>query len=717
MEANNIVLSKENEKISKKAKSSIPIQEEILENNTNIEQSDIVNNTFPQNQNIFQEYPAQNSKSVKFDINNITEIPLKGSYNLRYSDTINYDNLKDNVKDIIFDPKYKDEKRSKSAYSKKSFREKFESMKLKVPEIKKWNCDPTAEIIIHNLEQKIDILTYENFLLTRKIKELITHNKELQLNISQNILLIKTEEQLNNDNYKINENKINNKNKKKAGSDKNKEKEKEKGKGKDIDLSKQINNLKDENNKLKRSNENLAENNMELNKIINELKKELQLNQIKYEEDMENNRIFFEKKIAEQNEIIEELNNNNIHNNIINDNINNDEKMKDYNNIKCSISFNNNENNDAQNISASFDMNKYLINEEQYRQLLEENERLHKRLRNLLSIEDGDINKSSISFQENNNIDNINNNQNLINNTNISNNDLIVENKLLKQKIKSLNMELNKVTLENNQYILKLQEKINQKESKNIENVKKVDNINNNIDNKKEEEKELDKLLNEILLININPDDEESQKMISTLQNIKNNDKKRISQCLIINNKLKSLSEENNLLHNQLLSLQKGNKDNNLNLNMNMNSTDHNCFCKSQNNESYDYLINALKIKDEIIIKYKEKNDDNENKYKQLMIENSKLRENNKNRNRINDYNFIPKNIKMNSLRTERAEGLEDYLLDKIVNNQKEVLGERAPRFEENNNFMSKSLYEKNERMNKKYKNYHYRERSTNDYE
>ena len=158
MEAKNIIKSKEKEYNSKNAKSSIPIQKEILENNINFEQLDINNNTYPQNQNSLQEYSIQNPKSVKFDINNITEIPIKDSYNLRYSNTINYDNLNDNVKDIIFDPKYKSEKRSKSAYSKKSFREKFESMKLKVPVIKKWNCDPTAEIIIHNLEQKIDIL-------------------------------------------------------------------------------------------------------------------------------------------------------------------------------------------------------------------------------------------------------------------------------------------------------------------------------------------------------------------------------------------------------------------------------------------------------------------------------------------------------------------------------------------------------------------------------
>ena len=41
----------------------------------------------------------------------------------------------------------------------------------------------------------------------------------------------------------------------------------------------------------------------------------------------------------------------------------------------------------------------------------------------------------------------------------------------MKQKIKSLNMELNKVTLENNQNLLKSQEQINRKESKNIENL------------------------------------------------------------------------------------------------------------------------------------------------------------------------------------------------------------------------------------------------------
>ena len=692
----------------------------VQEEQINMKSSDInFESTYP-NQNSISK---NNKKLVKFDENNFMTIPLTETYNLRYSSNRNtFNDLEDNVKDILFDPKYS-EKRSKSAYSKKSFREKFESMKLKVPEIKKWNCDPTAEVIIHNLELKIDILTYENFLLTKKIKELVRNNKELQLNLSQNILMLKTEKIMNEENMRTHpfKNNINNK-------------KKDKFKDKDVDFYKEINKLKDENYKLKNTNKNLLENNNELNKIIEELKNEIKLNNIKFEDELNNNKIFFEKKLSEQIEKNNELNNiinNNNYNNIMNNNDNND-------------NYNVNDNIDEQNINNyNYDLNKYLMNEElQYKKLLEENEQLHKQLRQLLSIEDDDINKFSDSFHDNNNNNknfiyspikennlqfnsiNKNNNLNNINNNNVQE-DLINENYILKQKIKALNNELNKVTFENNQKLLKIQQKINENELKNkIEKEKgKEFNKDNNENNNKDEE--LDKILNDTLL-NINPEDEESKKMMTTVENMKNNDKKRISQCLIINNKIKSLSEENNLLHSQLLSLQKVNKFKNVNDLNNLNNINelskgyntfnnpHFCLCKNGNNESYDYLINALKIKDEIIIKYKEKNDDNENKYKALIIENSKLKElkeyNNK---KNNNYNYPEKDIKINSMRRERAEGLEDYLLGKIVNNQKEVLGERAPRFYENNyKYMSNSMQvpnNKNNNMNNRINNYHYR--------
>jgi hypothetical protein len=236
--------------------------------------------------------------------------------------------------------------------------------------------------------------------------------------------------------------------------------------------------------------------------------------------------------------------------------------------------------------------------------------------------------------------------------------------------------------------------------------------------NQSNKEEELDKLLNEILMWNVNDEDEENKKMIDTLEKIKNNDKRRISQCMIINNKIKSLYEENNLLHNQLLSLQKeANESKSLNDNLNKidNKNAQICFCRKGNNESFDYLINALKIKDNIIIKYKEKNDENEYKYKQLIIENSKLKENNK-----DDSAFIKKDIERNPKKRERAVGLEDYLLDKIVTNQRRVLGERAPNFYENK-IMSRSMQYQEENndyiMYNRYNNYHYRKTKRDNYE
>ena len=682
------------------SKSSIKIPEQNLNNNINNDLNEN-NNIISDNRIASQTSDSQNQKFVKFGIENI---PLKNTYNLRYCSTDTYKNSNDNIEDIIFAPKYNGDIRSKSTYSKKSFREKFESMKLKVPIIKKWNCDPTAEVIINNLEKKIDILTYENFLLTKKIKKLINNNKELQLSLSQNILLSKTDELIKYENSYIKKIPNNNNLKNKKKINKNSEKEK------DVEPYQEINKLKDENDKLKKSNENLAENNMKLNKIIIDLRKEIQSNKDKFKEELENNKNIFEQKCSEKN---------NESNNI--------------NNINGNNKFYNDEKNENQN-NSSFDMNKYLINEKLYKQLILENEQLHKKLRALLSIDDNDNIKTSNSFPDYNSNNNnryllytpINENNiqlNSINNSNINNNlknkkqseDLIIENNLLKQKINSLNMELNKVNFEHNQKLLKIQEKLSEKE-KNLEN--KIQEDIGKMHNQSNKEEQLDKLLNEILMWNSNDEDEENRKMIDTLEKIKNNDKRRISQCMIINNKIKSLYEENILLHNQLLSLQKeANESKSLNDNLNKidNKNAQICFCRKGNNESFDYLINALKIKDNIIIKYKEKNDENENKYRQLIIENSKLKENNNNEN-----NFIKKDIKRNPKKRERAEGLEDYLLDKIVANQRRVLGERAPNVYENK-IMSRSMQyqEENDDYIKynRYNNYHYRKTRRDNYE
>ena len=636
-------------------------------------------------------------KPIKFDINSITEIPIKTSCNLRYGDN-GYNDLDPQTKKIINDPKYADEKRSKSAFSKKSYREKYEGLKIKIPTNREWNRDPTAEVIIHNLEQKIDILTYENFLLSKKLREIENANKELKLNISHNLMVMKAEQEMNNEeNIKHNfKNEFNIKNQDK----KNKKNKKEKNE-KDVDLFEEINKLKDENNRLRLSNQNLAENNAELNQTIELLKNQNNLNKENKENKDEDNH--------KENNIKNNIQDRQNKNNIINVNNNN-------------LDINNNEDAkipDEQNNSV-FDINKYLLSEEKYHELIEENELLHKKLRSLLLI-DGDSkldfkNTNLIFKKYNNNIENKETKNN-------KNEELAKENNSLKQKIKSLNSELNKMAVEYNRKILLIQERLDEYELKQKQNlINEKNKININEREKKEREEELDEILNETLLImGRNQDDSESKKMIDTIKNIKNEQKKRISQCLIINNKLKSLLQENSQLQNQLLLSKKENEMinntnsnyNNMN-NINNNATNpHICFCGTGN-----FSVNALKIRDEMIIKYKDKIDENNEIMK---LTQSSYNSNTSNIKRKNESNYTEKdNSSSNKMKKERNDGFEDYLLGKIVNNQKEVLGERAPRFYENNNinnnkYAPKSMQYEDNKNNRYNNNYHYRKRIMED--
>ena len=636
-------------------------------------------------------------KPIKFDINSITEIPIQTSCNLRYGDN-GYNDLDPQTKKIINDPKYADKKRSKSAFSKKSYREKYEGLKIKIPTNREWNRDPTAEVIIHNLEQKIDILTYENFLLSKKLREIENANKELKLNISHNLMVMKAEQEMNNEeNIKHNlKNEFNIKNQDK----KNKKNKKEKNE-KDVDLFEEINKLKDENNRLRLSNQNLAENNAELNQTIELLKNQNNLNKENKENKDEDNH----KENNIENNIQDRQNKNNIinvNNNNLNINNNEDAKIPDEQN------------------NSVFDINKYLLSEEKYHELIEENELLHKKLRSLLLI-DGDSkldfkNTNLIFKKYNNNIENKETKNN-------KNEELAKENNSLKQKIKSLNSELNKMAVEYNRKILLIQERLDEYELKQKQNlINEKNKININEREKKEREEELDEILNETLLImGRNQDDSESKKMIDTIKNIKNEQKKRISQCLIINNKLKSLLQENSQLQNQLLLSKKENEMinntnsnyNNMN-NINNNATNpHICFCGTGN-----FSVNALKIRDEMIIKYKDKIDENNEIMK---LTQSSYNSNTSNIKRKNESNYTEKdNSSSNKMKKERNDGFEDYLLGKIVNNQKEVLGERAPRFYENNNinnnkYAPKPMQYEDNKNNRYNNNYHYRKRIMED--
>ena len=498
--------------------------------------------------------------------NNMELIPLNKKYNLRYGDNYTYNDLEDSIKNIINNPKYS-MKRCKSAYSKKSVKEKFEEMKLKVPKIKNWNCDPTAEIIIRNLEQKVDILSHENFLLTKKLKDILLNNKELKLDLSQKMLLLKTEQEMKNNE-------------------------------KDIDIYKNLNLLKTENEKLKI--------------ITEDLKNERDLYKEKYND--------FVKR---QQQLIIQFDNEKYPNDNQNENI--DENIQ----------------------------KKFIVKNDNFEHdlLLNENENLHHQLQKLLVIEEENDDENNIDINNiNDNIENNNDNE-FINKKNL----------LLKEKINHLTDQLDIVKKQKNIEINNLIEKIKLLESQLIFN----ENNNKNLT-------ELDKILNECILLYINAEDDEAKQIIATVQNIKNIDKKRLSQCVIINSKLKTLIDENNFLHNQMLSVK-----------------------NDINKKTYDHLIKELKEKDKIIEKYK---------------------------SRIN----LEKSLKPSF----------DYFVEKIVNNQKEVLGERAPRFDmsksqqfyydnntsneskEKSGYGSGYYYIKNvnNQNYQNYNNYHYKSKKINEY-
>ena len=301
------------------------------------------------------------------------------------------------------------------------------------------------------MEQKIDILTYENFLLSKKLREIENNNKELKLNISQNLLLMKAEQEMNNEqNKKKNfKDEMNLKNKENIENKKIKKNKKDK-KEKDVDLFEEINREKDENDRLRLSNQNLAENNAELNKVIETLKNEINLNKENVDDNYNNQKYNINSEMIDNNN--EKFNNNNEQVEK-NPNINLDENIININNDNNLAKIINNSEEkkmrDEQN-NSEVDMNKYLQSEEQYHDLIEENELLHKKLRSLLSIEkDPNINlKNSISKTEN--INNIS----LKNKNDSQKDDMAKENYILKQKIRAINREINRMKVENNRNII-----------------------------------------------------------------------------------------------------------------------------------------------------------------------------------------------------------------------------------------------------------------------
>ena len=120
--------------------------------------------------------------------------------------------------------------------------------------------------------------------------------------------------------------------------------------------------IKDENIKLRKRNEVLSEDNVGLNKIIEELNNNKKLIKIKYNEEIQRykNLLNSDKKI--------------INNKTVNKDIN-----EKYSNIKIN------------NLNSKIDMDKYLLNRGEYMDILDENEKLHQKLKSLLSVNEDNI--------------------------------------------------------------------------------------------------------------------------------------------------------------------------------------------------------------------------------------------------------------------------------------------------------------------------------------
>ena len=537
------------------------LSNEINIDNLNNENKDCINinfNTLNQNNN--ESIQIEKKELDQKEVSNLLSVK---SYKYIFND------LNDNIKEIINAPKYNSLKRSKSDYSNKSLKENFQIKNLKIPSVKysKYETkDPTTKIIIRNLEQKIEILEYENNLLKKKFKDLNSNNKELGVNSTNKILLINNDKKLNFE--------------------------------KDDDLHQEIIKVKNENNKLKKENEILSADNIGLIKIIEDFQNDIQIQSI--------------EKIEKSQNLLKKMNNDILieeHRRI---------NQRDKNQINESI-------------NPNLELN--LLFQEEYNQLLDENKELKLKLQNLLSID-----------KENN----LNNN-----NDNISILELINENLSLKEKIDELNNKINEINNEQNSKIKAKYEEFNS-------------NLitNNEEKNKLNENKDLEILFNEIILMGVKQDDEDTNNIINKIQNIRDINEKRKSQCLIIKNKLKLLYEENALLRNKLLS----EWNNDL-----INKNKMNCFCN--NNISYEYLIKLLKKKDKIIQKCKDKEEENELKNKKLMEENIKLMEIFNNKEEENTIN--------NNIKYKINNRFDDYSEEKII--QEQPIFRNSEEFFENN--------------------------------
>ena len=553
------------------------------------------------------------------------------------------------------------------------------NMKLK-PNIPPRNkiSDPVSDIKFSKLQQHIDSLKYENFVLNKKNKELNKKNDDLIFKIkseTQNnkIEMMKLNEQLSSD-------KINLKQKdEEIFKLKEKLKNIEENNNNDFNQKNQENiDLIKENEKLKLNQKKLYESIMNLEKDLKHYKNEL--NKVKSEyskakedemKELMSKNIYYKKndELNDENEFlkneINQLKNDNDQlSKQIRDNANKDqmEYQKELDYQKKMM-----ENKLKEQIEKIYDEQR-LIMELKIKTLEEKNEDLKYKIQELKkeknkSADDAlvieEIKKQNVSLKdessclklqiqlkqsENDRLNKIyKENINLIG-------ELNTENNRLKEKINLLSNKLKEVSTNN---LTEMTEARN-----------KIALLSSKAQSYDEQDNTFDKIFSEILLDDENTNtnkNEESKNMISAINQMPQGYNKRISQYKFMASRLKKLYEEKAVLNAKLENLEIENKkfkeQSNIFKNMEQN-----------NNESYEYLIKELEKKDSELIYYKEVVNDREIRFKQVMKENENINA---------KCNALEKDLKQILENRDKINKL-DFLVGKIVENQKKFFGNEA---------------------------------------
>jgi len=552
------------------------------------------------------------------------------------------------------------------------------NMKIK-PNIPSRNkiADPVSDIQLKKLQQKIDSLKYENFVLNKKNKELNKKNEDLIFKINSDIQNNKKEMMKLNELLSLD--KINLK-------QKDEEIVKLKEKLNNLEVNKNDFSQKNQENiELIKENEKLKINQKKLYETITNLEKDLKL----YKNEL--NKVNSEYSMAKEDKMKELMSKNIYYKK-------NDELNEENEYLKNEI---NKLKNDNDQLSKKIRDNANKNQLEYQKELDNEKEMMENKLKEQLEKiydEQRVIMDLKIKTLEEKNEDLKYKIQELKKDKNKSaDNDLIIEEikkqnaslkdessclKLQIQLKQSENDRLNKIYKENINLIgelntenNRLKEKINLLSNKlkevSTNNITEMTEARNKIallsskaQSYDEQDNTFDKIFSEILLDDENTNsnkNEESKNMISAINQMPQGYNKRISQYKFMASRLKKLYEEKSVLNAKLENLEIENKkfkeQSNIFKNMEQN-----------NNESYEYLIKELEKKDSELLYYKEVANDREIRFKQVMKENENINA---------KCNALEKDLKQILENRDKINKL-DFLVGKIVENQKKFFGNEA---------------------------------------